>query len=160
MGIEPPAISPSSSANSLSIPFPVWSNLKKLSAFAASPCWPHEPTSIWLLPSYLSLVTCSPWCLGIINASSVLSLPDIQIGSSLPTWKTSLLSYSFVLSPQHWGHHQLVLSTWLCWRVFQCLSLVCRACLGFCSRLAHFLSLHVSYAISFKGMALFYHLFL
>lgn len=68
MGIEPPAISPSSSANSLSIPFPVWSNLKKLSAFAGSPCWPHEPTSIWLPPSYLSLVTCSPWWLGIINA--------------------------------------------------------------------------------------------
>ena len=56
-----------------------------------SSCQPHEPTSVWLPASY----PCGMPSLGHlqfrmvrdVKGLSVLSLPDIQIGSFLPTWK-------------------------------------------------------------------------
>lgn len=138
MEIEPSAHFPS--VNSFPIPFLIWSNLKNYLHLWV-PLRPHEPTLVWLPASY----PCGMPSLGHLQSRMVrddkgllvLGLLDIQIVSFFPTWKNISLCWEEQLFP-FFVHHQLVLSRWLHWPVFQCQSLVRRVSLGFCSRLSLF----------------------
>lgn len=104
-GIQPPASCYSRSAKSLPIPFPVWSNLTKWSAFTRSPSWLAllnllHLVSPFVLPEKARFcVTCSHWRWENINSfQSSVYLTSLGVGSSLPTQKTSFLSSDSVPS--------------------------------------------------------------
>lgn len=120
-----------------------------------SSCQPHEPTSVWLPASYPcgmpSLGHLQFWMVRDVRGLSVLSLPDIQIGSFLPTWKNISPCGNF--SPSI--HHQLVCPIGFT-DLYSNVSpeAKCPSVPGPLS-----FSLHISYAISSTGKTWLYPLF-